>query len=147
MKVILLGDIKGVGHKNEVKNVSDGYALNFLFPKKLAEPATDGKLQIIEQAKQAKEKEQKDKEAALDKLVDMLRGSTVEVKVRATEKGGLFKSVGKADVSRAIREQKSLEIPETVIHLEPLHTTGEHTVTLTSRNKKADMTVKVVAGF
>jgi large subunit ribosomal protein L9 len=145
MKVILLSDIRGVGHKNEVKNVADGYALNFLFPKKLAEPATEAKLKVIEQAKAAKEKEAADKEAILDRLVDSLRGSVVEVKVRATEKGGLFKSVGKADVSRAIREQKSLEIPEASIVLSPLHTTGEHEVELVSKNKKARMTVKVSA--
>ena len=144
MKVILLADVKKIGRKGEVKNVADGYATNLLFPKKLAEPATEEKLKAYEQARLAKEAEKQAQELAHDKMVDSLRGAKVVVKARATEKGGLFKSVGQKEVAQAIREQKSLEIPVPMIILEPLHTTGEHTIVLKSQNKKADITVSVV---
>ena len=145
MKVILLADVKKIGRKGEVKTVADGYATNLLFPKKLAEPATEAKLKIHEEARLAKEAEKLAQEAAYDRMVDTLRGAKVEIKARATPKGGLFKAVGQKEVAQAIREQKSLEFPVSMIILEPLHTTGEHAVELKSANKKADLIVSIVA--
>ncbi len=145
MKVILLTDVKKIGRKGEVKNVADGFATNMLFPKKLAEPATEAKLKAIEEEKVAKESQRQAEEAAFDKVVDSLRGSRIEVKARATEKGGLFKAVAGKEISLAIRAQKSLEVGEKAIEVEPLHTIGEHTVSLKSANKKADITVVISA--
>ena len=145
MKVILLADVKKIGRKGEVKTVADGYATNLLFPKKLAEPATEAKLKAHEEARLAKEAEKIAQEAAYDRMVDTLRGAKVEIKARATPKGGLFKAVGQKEVAQAIREQKSLEFPVPMIILEPLHTVGEHTVGLKSANKKADLIVSIVA--
>ncbi len=145
MKVILLTDVKKIGRKGEVKNVADGFATNMLFPKKLAEPATEAKLKAIEEEKVAKESQRQAEEAAFDKVVDSLRGSRIEVKARATEKGGLFKAVAEKEISLAIRTQKSLEVPEKAIEVEPLHIIGEHAVGLKSAHKKADITVVISA--
>lgn len=145
MKVILLADVKKIGRKGEVKVVADGYATNLLFPKKLAEPATEAKLKAHEEARLAKEAEKVAQEMAYDRMVDTLRGGKVEIKARATEKGGLFKAVGQKEVAQAIREQKSLEFPVPMIVMEPLHSTGEHTIGLKSANKKADLIVSIVA--
>ena len=143
MKVILLTDVKKIGRRGEVKNVADGFATNMLFPKKLAEPATDAKLKAIEEEKVAKEATRLAGEAAFDRIVDSLRGARIEVQARATEKGGLFKAVGQKEISLAVRQQKSLEVPTIAIEVEPLHTTGEHTVGLKSAHKKADITVVI----
>ncbi len=146
MKVILLRDVKGLGQKGMVKDVSDGYAANFLFPQKFAEAATAAALGKIEAEKAAKQKEAEAKDAALDHLVDMVRGATVSVAVQATPSGGLFKKVNALDISRAIRLEKSVEIPESSIVLdEPFRTVGEHKVTVKSKNKKTEITVVVSA--
>lgn len=144
MKVILLTDVKGVGRKHEVKNVADGFAINKLFPQKLAEPATEAKLAEVARAYAAKEAQKAAEEAALDRKVDALRGARVEVKARATPQGGLFKAVGQKEIVRAILEQKLLEIPVPSIVVEPIHHTGEHKVILKGVHAKADLMVVVV---
>ncbi len=143
MKVILLSDVKGIGRKGDIKNVSDGHAANFLFPRKLAEMATDLKLKAIAEAAAAKQAQLLAEEAAFDRVVDSLRGARISVAARATEKGGLFKAVGTKEVTAAIREQKSLEIPQKAFIFEPLHTVGDHTITLVSKNKKAELTIAI----
>lgn len=146
MKVILLRDLRGLGQKGAVKEVSDGYAVNFLFPQKAAEPATEEKLAAVaaEIAKKTAEKEAE--ELALDKKVDTLRGATFVIKVKAAPSGGLFKKVTDNDVVKAIRAEKSLEIPTSAIILdEPLRSVGKHEVGLKSKHKKAEITVEIVA--
>ena len=84
MKVILLKDIRGVGQRHEVKNVADGYAVNFLFPNKAAEPATEAKLKAFEADKAKRDTEaQKLEEQTISKLT-MLQGKTVTISSRAT---------------------------------------------------------------
>ena len=146
MKVILLMDIRGVGQHGEVKDVSDGYAINALFPKHLAEAATPQRIQQIEAGKQAHEAELKKIEEQLTNKVESLRGKKVVISSRATEKGGLFKAVTAKDIVKAILAEHSLEIPEEHIELSsPIKTVGDHTITLTSKTKKSDLMVTVVA--
>lgn len=146
MKVIFLRDVKGVGQKGTVKEVNDGYAANFLLPQKLAEVATDAKLAAVAKA-EADKQAQKDAEAlALDTKVDSLRGAVLTISVKAAPSGGLFKKVTEADVVKAIRAQKSLEMPEGAIVMdEPLRAVGDHAVGLKSAHKKAEVTVRVSA--
>jgi large subunit ribosomal protein L9 len=146
MKVILLKDVRGVGMHGTIQNVADGYAINRLFPGKLAEPATEEKMkQIQAQKAQADAARQKEQEQ-LDAKVQSLRGKNVSIAARATEKGGLFKALGEKDVAKAILGQHALEIPEEAIVItEPIKTVGEHTLALQSKNKKADFGVVVTA--
>lgn len=146
MKVILLTDVRGVGRKFDVKNVADGYAMNYLFPRKLAEGATDARLREIEAMRQKKEAEAAALEEALLHKIDSLRGAKIEIKAKATPKGGLFKAVDEEAIARAIREQKSLEIPEDVIQLShPLKTIGEHMVKLVHKTKRAEIVIAIKA--
>ncbi|MDE1924792.1 MAG: 50S ribosomal protein L9 [Patescibacteria group bacterium] len=146
MKIILLKDIRGVGLHGEVKNVADGYAINKLFPQKLAEPATPEKIKRVEAEKAAREEAVKLVETQLDNKILQLRGKKVVLQSRATEKGGLFKTIAAKDIARAILAEHSLEIPEESINFpEPLKTVGEHKVLLTSKNQKAELTVTIVA--
>ena len=93
MKVILLQDVKNYGKKDDVVNVSDGYAFNYLFPRKLAAPATAGVVNEAAEKKQAqKAREEKAKAQALaDK--EALSKATVHVKVRCSENGKVFGSI------------------------------------------------------
>jgi len=104
MKVILLQDVKNQGKKNDVVEVSDGYALNFLLPKKLAAPATTG---VIKEAGEKKAaiilKEQKLKEKALaDK--EVLSKASVHVKVKCGASGKIFGSVTSKEIAVALNE-------------------------------------------
>lgn len=146
MKVILLKDVRGVGSVRDIKDVADGYAINFLFPRKFAEPATEEKVRQMERHKEAHEADLQKAEEDLTKKVQSLNGKTVAIQSRATEKGGLFKAVGTGDVARAIREQHSLEIPEAAVSVrEPIKTVGEHMVELHSKSVQANFGVVVTA--
>lgn len=145
MKVILLKDIRAVGHKGEIKEVTDGYAHNFLFPHKHAEPATEEKMAAYAAQKAEIEAKRHKEEAELTKKIMALRGKKVTLSIRATEKGGLFKSVTAPDIVKAIRAEHSLEVPEAAIHLsEHIKTTGEHPVLLKSKSEKAELMVAVL---
>ena len=102
MKVILLKDVAKVGQHGTVKEVTDGYALNFLIARGLAIQATPDKIAAYESA-QKRETEVREREReALVKSIQSIEGARIEIAVRATEKGGLFKSVVSADVAKAI---------------------------------------------
>lgn len=144
MKVIFLKDVRGVGRSGEIKNVADGYAVNFLFPSKSAEPATEEKMKKIHAATEAKARAAKKEEEILDKKISTLRGKAIAISAKATEKGGLFKAIGIKDVARAIREAYSLEIPETSIELkQAVKTVGDHVVHLAGVNSFAQVTLTV----
>ena len=146
MKVILLKDVRGVGMHGEIKNVADGYAINGLFPKKLAEAATPEKVAKFEAMRAEHEAQKAQEEEQLDNKVAALRGKKGSLSIRATEKGGLFKAVHEKDVAKAILGEHALGIPEGAITFpEPIKTVGEHVVMLKSKNNKAEFGVVVVA--
>lgn len=145
MKVILLDNIKGVGHIGDIRTVSDGYARNYLFPHKLAKLATKG----IEKEAEALQKkrgillEQEQKRAA--EAQTKLNGLTVEVAERANDLGTLFAALGKKELIKKIRESSGVELTVDMIDLpEPIKTTGEHTIALElSPELKAEIRVVV----
>ncbi|MDB5225385.1 MAG: ribosomal protein [Candidatus Adlerbacteria bacterium] len=146
MKVILQKDIRGLGRAHEIKDVADGYALNFLLPHKYAVAATPEKLKEVEAGRAAREAAEQKEEAALVSKLDSLNGKSVTVSARATEKGGLFKAITAADIAKAIRSEQSLEILESAIELPaPVKTVGEHKAILSSKTKKAELLVVVAA--
>ena len=146
MKVILLKDVRNVGQVGSVCDVADGYARNFLFARKLAEPATDERIAQVKAQAAAREAEVKKEAEALDKKVASLNSKSVTIASRATEKGGLFKAVAAKDIAQAIRAQHSLEIPEdSIVVTEPIKSTGEHVVRLESATNKIDFGVVVTA--
>lgn len=145
MKVIFLKDVGGVGQRGGVKEVSDGYAQNFLIPNGSAEQATPEKVKALEAAlkKQAVEKEEE--AAAREKIVQGLNGTRIEIAARATEKGGLFKAIGAKDIARALANVGS-NISEDSIHLsKPLKEVGEYEVDVASGNARAQLTIVVKA--
>jgi large subunit ribosomal protein L9 len=146
MKVILLKDVRGVGQHGEVKNVADGYAFNHLFPRKLAEPATEEKIKQLESQRQQIEAARAKEEEQLTNKVRALRGKKITLKARATEKGGLFKSITAKDVAKAILLEHNLEIPESAIAVpDHIKTTGEHRLVLASKSIKVELTAAVLA--
>lgn len=148
MKVILLKNVRGVGQPGAVKEVAEGYARNFLLPQKLAEAATPERVAEIEKNVAARAAAREHEEEQLAAKINALRGKVVHLASRATEKGGLFKSITAADIAKAIHAEHSLEIPEEAIVVsEPIKTVGEHVVHVQHKSTKADLGVVVAAAI
>ena len=146
MKIILLKDVRGIGLHGEVKTVADGYATNFLFPHKFAEPATEEKVKNAEAAKSAREEQLKKEEEALNAKVVALKGKKVTLQAKATEKGGLFKTISTKEIAKAIAAEHSLDIPvDMITSAEPIKTVGDHAVTISGPSQKTDLTVTIAA--
>jgi large subunit ribosomal protein L9 len=126
MKVILLQDIKGLGKKNDVKDVSLGYARNFLLPRNLAEVATGVALSRLMEARTQSEEEKKKLIAVLEGRKEKIKGMTFEFKVKVGKEGGVFSSVSARDIEGALAEKG---IPNATVELKkPLKELGEHSI-------------------
>ncbi len=144
MQIILLQDVGGVGKRHEVKDVADGYALNFLIPRGLAEQATSDRLASHEKRMAESAALKREEEDKLTKAIQSLENATITLKLRATEKGGLFKSVGPKEIVAAIQRERAVEVPEEAIRIsQPIKTVGEHRVLIEAEGGKASITVAV----
>ena len=110
MKVILLADVKSLGKKGEIVNVSDGYARNMLFPKKLGVEATPKNLNDLKLQNQNKEKVAAENLAAAQQFAKDLEKVTVEVKIKVGEGGRMFGSVSTKEIAEAAKKQLNLDI-------------------------------------
>lgn len=146
MKVILLQDISGVGRKYDVKNVADGYATNFLLPKKLAAVATPQILKDIEKKKvEADEERQVQENLMVQTLVD-IDGKKITLIEKVNEEGHLFAQIKQKEISKALREQLHAEVPEEYIALEEhIKSIGEHKIPLKFKDKKVEVELVVKA--
>ncbi len=142
----MLKDVGKVGQRGKVIEVSDGYALNFLIPQGAAEQATADKVKAY-QAREKVENEARAKDKAkLQALIQGMNNARIEIKVRATEKGGLFKSITAGDIVKAIKEQKNVTIAADSIELEkPLKTTGDHVLKIRAAGAESQITFVIVA--
>lgn len=125
MKIILLQDVKGLGKRGEVVDASRGYARNFLFPKKLADEATEGNIKTLnEQKKSQKLKEQQELKDAKC-LAAQLEESPIEIIAKAGEGGKLFGSVTSKDLAEELEKQYEIKIDRRKIVLpEPIREIG-----------------------
>ncbi len=117
MKVILLDNIKGVGKKDEIINASDGYARNFLFPKKLAVEANAenlGKLKNKQASAQHKKDVEKEK---AEEIAKKFKDIIVTIKVKAGDNGRIFGGVTAKEISESLKEQFNIEIDKKKIVL------------------------------
>ena len=110
MKVILLADVKSLGKKGEIVNVSDGYARNMLFPKKLGVEAIPKNLNDLKLQNQNKEKVAAENLAAAQQFAKELEKVTVEVKIKVGEGGRMFGSVSTKEIAEAAKKQLNLDI-------------------------------------
>src|SRR5437016_641640 len=110
MKVVLLKDVRNVGKKYEIKNVSDGYAFNFLIPNKLAEASTPQTLKKIEQFKATDLTKQTIQHDQLVKNLKNLEGITIALQESANDKGHFFKGIHKKEITDAIKKQTGIDV-------------------------------------
>ena len=142
MKIILLQDITGVGRKGEVKNVSDGYARNFLLPNKLGQIATPSAIASAEKLKKQMEQDKEVQKDIMEKNIQGLNGLKVQLKAKANEKGHLFSIIHPDEISKVLKEEYHLDIPSKFIEIEkPIKELGEHTI----KAKKQEFVLDVLA--
>ena len=118
MKVILLKDIKGTGKKDQIIEASDGFARNYLFPRKLAMEASAANLNAIENAKSAQSHRKEVEKQEAQELARKMGEMVVEVAVRAGENGKLFGKVTNQEVADALKARYGLDIDKRKIHLD-----------------------------
>lgn len=143
MKVILQEDIKNLGAAGEIKDVSNGYARNFLLPRKKAIAATPEAVERIEKTRKEIAKKEKTDKENLEKLAEEIQGKRVIIKVK-TEKGKLFGSVTAKDIAEELKKE-NLNIDESAIILEkPIKEIGEKEITIElGKNVKAKIILAV----
>ncbi|EHB66100.1 MULTISPECIES: 50S ribosomal protein L9 [Paenibacillus] len=124
MKVIFIKDMKGQGKKGEVKEVSEGYATNFLFPRGVARPATEGNMKTLEQQQASEQKRKAQEKEEAQVLGKKLEEMTVVLKAKAGEGGRLFGAITSKQIAEALAGQK-IKIDKRKIELgEPIRTLG-----------------------
>jgi large subunit ribosomal protein L9 len=145
MEVILREDIDKLGHRGQVVKVADGYARNYLLPKRLAVPATEANKKIIEQERQAHLRREAREKAEAEELAKLLDGVVVTIARKAGEQDQLFGSVTAQDISDALARQ-NFTIDRRKIQLEdPIKQLGEYQVSLRlHREVSASIGVHVV---
>jgi len=128
MKVILLQDVKKVGKKGDVIEASDGYARNFLFPRKLAQEANDSNMHILNNKKENERKQKLAELEAAQKLAGELKGKEITIKAKTGESGKLFGAITSKDVAELIKAQYKIEIDKKKIVMDTIKLAGGYEI-------------------
>lgn len=144
MKVILLEDVKSLGKKGQIVNVSDGYARNFVLPKKLGLEATSKNLNDLKLQKANEEKVAKQILDEAKALAEKVEAGKVEVKIKVGEGGRTFGSVSTKEIAIAVKEQMGYDIDKKKIQLkDTIKTLGTHNVPV-KLHQKVTAELKVI---
>ncbi len=117
MKVVLLADVQGRGKKGELVNVSDGYARNFLFPRKLAKEANAQAMSELKNAEQARLHKIEVEKAAAQEAADKINGKTLKLSAKAGQGGRLFGSITAKEISEELKKSYGLQVDKRKIEL------------------------------
>lgn len=144
MRVIFLQDVPRVGRRHDIKEINDGYAMNFLFPRRLAEPATARAIAELNKRKANIEIEREVQMDLLLRNLEEIRNKTVHIKAKADEKGHLFSGIHGKDIAEAMRAEHRAEItPEFVMLERPIKETGEYEIPISVKDKKSSFKLVV----
>ena len=128
-QAILLQDVETLGQKGEAVDVSPGYLRNYLVPRKLAQPATQGALEEAARRREVAEKAEKEASARAEETAQLLSRTVLTINHRAGEDGKLFGSVGAKDIAEAIKAARDLKVDRRKVRLEqPIHEIGTYMV-------------------
>ena len=129
MKVLLLADVKGQGKKDQIINVSDGYARNFLFPKKLAVEADAGTLADAKNKESAKQFRLKEEKAAAEALAAKINEITLTIHTQAGTDGRLYGSITTKDIAEKLKAEFKIDIDKRKLSLQdPIKSYGTYNV-------------------
>ena len=129
MKVIFNTDVRGQGKKGEMKEVSDGYARNYLMPRGLASPATADAVNALKLKEKAKAAQMAKEKALAEENAKRLSGVVVRIQAKAGQGGRLFGAVTSQEIAEALREQHGIEIEKNkIVQAEPIKQFGSYEV-------------------
>ena len=138
MKVIFLQDVPRVGKRHDIKEVNDGYAMNFLLPKKLAEPATPRAISELEKRKKSIEIEREVQMDLLLRNLEEIKGKVVTIKAKADEKGHLFSGIHNKEIAEEMEKSHLANIaPEFIVLEKPIKEVGEFEIPIKIKNEKS----------
>ena len=130
MKVILLCDVKGQGKKEDILTVSDGYARNYLFPRKWAVEATPASVKEIQRKRAAEAQQEAERRQEAQQQADALSGKVIRVTAKCGETGRLYGSVTNQEIADELKKQYGFEADKRKIDCEPIRQTGEYDMTV-----------------
>ncbi len=131
MKVMLLQDVKDIGKRDDIVNVSDGYARNFLFPRKWAMEATENAVKVVERKREAERRKEAEARAAAEETAAKLKNKVVVLKVKCGEKGRLYGSVTAQEVADAIKAGYGVDVDKRKVEIkDPVRQLGDYEVTV-----------------
>ncbi|MFC1873567.1 50S ribosomal protein L9 [Chloroflexota bacterium] len=131
MKVIFLHDVSNMAKAGEIKEVADGYARNFLLPRKLALLANFGATQTIALQKKTEARRQKEIEAEMTELARQMKGKEISIEAKVGTKGRLYGSITNADIAAELQKTDGIEVDKRKIEMDgPIHQLGSYDVTL-----------------
>lgn len=130
MKIILLKDQDNLGTAGEMVDVKDGYARNYLLPRKIAIEATKENRENWEEEMKARQEEERVAREEANRIKEVIEDLTIEIGARGGEEGKLFGSITNTEVSNALKEQADLDVAKKKIEMENIKTTGLHEVTI-----------------
>ena len=147
MKVILLQDVPGTGKKNQIINVSDGFARNYLFPRKWAREATPQAVADVERRNELERAKEAAKRQEAEDLARQLKEKVIALEAKGGEKGRLYGSVTSQEIAEALYKQHDIQLDKRKIELsEPIRTAGDSQFTVSLyAGVKVQMTVRVTA--
>ena len=128
MKVILLQDVKKLGKKGDVVSTSDGYARNFLFPRNLAQEATDSNLHVLNAKKDVERRKKTAEIEAAKKLADDLRDKVVKIDAKAGDSGKLFGAITSKDIADKINDQFNVKVDKKKIVMDTIKIAGTYNI-------------------
>ncbi len=144
MKIILLENIPKLGKKYEIKEVSEGYAVNFLIPKKLAVAATLAKIEEIQNIKKQEELKKQKEEQQLKELAQKIKSLKLEFKLKTDKNGKTFGSINKEDIIKKLNDQEKIKLDEKQIILnEHIKKIGEYKIKI-KFNSEIEAELKII---
>ena len=144
MKVIFLRDLRNVGRKDEIKEVNDGYAMNFLIPRKLAVLATPKAVAELERSKKEIAIEREVQDDLLMKNLESIKGKIIIIKAKANESGSLFSAIHKKEIVEAAKTQSHADIGEEFLVLEkPIKELGGFDIPISIKGKNSSLKLLV----
>ncbi len=145
MEILLTKDVPGVGKAGEVRKVSDGYARNFILPRKLGVVATAGAVKQSEHVKKAEEKRRAETLSAAQALASKLESAVIQFRVTAGEGDRLFGSITPGDIAEKLQDEHHVVVDRRRLEIEePIKTLGEHRIAVKLHSDvTAHVTVRV----
>ncbi len=144
MKIVLQEDVENLGKKGDIKEVSDGYARNYLMPRKLVEVATPHAINMAEKLKKQRAQEEQKKIKNLEKMADGIKGIKIELSEKVKEDGILFGSVKAEKILKALNNQVKAEFSKDMIQLDgPIKKIGEYPIKIRI-SKEIETEIKLI---